>query len=251
LEYRVHILQPDEANEANVSSRRPEDLRVSPLAGQRAETSMLVGLPTLIGAYYELVPDPAVPEQRVSFGTSGHRGSSLSRSFNESHILAISQAICLYRRHRFVGVLECAEFALFEITGNRQRQLLRVGTHASELCGDLGTALRRIKRHRPRVTLRLGRELGLRKLLNLPLAAGNDLDQLLRFEMDRLSPFGADNVYFAYRVVRIDPKAGSILVEVQIVPRKKVDRALASAERLGLQARRVELDGAAADEKLN
>ncbi|MBS0623113.1 MAG: alpha-D-glucose phosphate-specific phosphoglucomutase [Verrucomicrobia bacterium] len=72
-------------------------MRISPLAGKPAPASMLVDLSQLIQAYYHELPDPSVIEQRVSFGTSGHRGSSLQKSFNESHILAISQAICLYR----------------------------------------------------------------------------------------------------------------------------------------------------------
>ena len=58
---------------------------------------MLVNVPRLITAYYTEIPDPSVPEQRVAFGTSGHRGSSFQKAFNEWHILAISQAICLYR----------------------------------------------------------------------------------------------------------------------------------------------------------
>jgi phosphoglucomutase len=61
---------------------------------------MLVDVPRLITAYYTDVPDPAVPAQRVAFGTSGHRGSSFNRAFNEWHILAISQAICLYRKRQ-------------------------------------------------------------------------------------------------------------------------------------------------------
>ena len=72
-------------------------MKVSPLAGKPAEPSMLVNVPKLITAYYTEMPDPSVPEQRVSFGTSGHRGSAFEKAFNEWHILAISQAICLYR----------------------------------------------------------------------------------------------------------------------------------------------------------
>ena len=75
-------------------------MKVSPLAGKPAEASMLVNVPKLITAYYTEVPDPSVPEQRISFGTSGHRGSAFEKSFNERHILAISQAICLYRRQQ-------------------------------------------------------------------------------------------------------------------------------------------------------
>ncbi|MDD2273990.1 MAG: phosphoglucomutase (alpha-D-glucose-1,6-bisphosphate-dependent) [Desulfuromonadaceae bacterium] len=69
----------------------------SPLAGKPAEAAILVNVPKLITAYYSEVPDPSIPAQRVSFGTSGHRGSAFEASFNEWHILAISQAICLYR----------------------------------------------------------------------------------------------------------------------------------------------------------
>ena len=72
-------------------------MKVSPFAGKPAEPSMLVNVPKLVTAYYTEVLDPSVPEQRVSFGTSGHRGSAFEKAFNEWHILAISQAICLYR----------------------------------------------------------------------------------------------------------------------------------------------------------
>src|SRR5829696_1298377 len=61
---------------------------------------MLVNVPKLITAYYTDVPDPSIPAQRVAFGTSGHRGSALQKAFNEWHILAITQAICLYRKLR-------------------------------------------------------------------------------------------------------------------------------------------------------
>jgi len=72
-------------------------MTTSPLAGKPAPPSILVNVPKLVSAYYSGVPDPVQPEQRVAFGTSGHRGSSLDRTFNEWHILAITQAICLYR----------------------------------------------------------------------------------------------------------------------------------------------------------
>jgi phosphoglucomutase len=71
-----------------------------PFAGKPAEPSKLVNVPKLITAYYTEIPDPSVPEQRVTFGTSGHRGSAFQKAFNEWHILAISQAICLYRRQQ-------------------------------------------------------------------------------------------------------------------------------------------------------
>ncbi|MGB7977942.1 MAG: phosphoglucomutase (alpha-D-glucose-1,6-bisphosphate-dependent) [Chlamydiales bacterium] len=72
-------------------------MNISPLAGKLPPPELLIDASKLIQAYYKGVPDPSVPAQRVEFGTSGHRGSSLSASFNEHHILAITQAICLYR----------------------------------------------------------------------------------------------------------------------------------------------------------
>jgi len=60
---------------------------------------LLVNIPRLVTAYFALVPDPAIASQRVAFGTSGHRGSAFATAFNEAHILAIAQAVCLYRRH--------------------------------------------------------------------------------------------------------------------------------------------------------
>jgi len=70
---------------------------IDPRAGKTIESSMLVDVPKLLAAYFESKPDPSVPAQRVAFGTSGHRGSALGHSFNEAHILAISQAICGHR----------------------------------------------------------------------------------------------------------------------------------------------------------
>ncbi len=77
-------------------------MALHPLAGKPAPSDMLVNIPRLISAYYTTKPDPANIEQKVSFGTSGHRGSSFAASFNEDHILAISQAICEYRQQ--VGI---------------------------------------------------------------------------------------------------------------------------------------------------
>jgi len=71
--------------------------RISPLAGKPAPLSLLVDVPRLVTAYYSLEPDPAEAAQRVAFGTSGHRGSSFDVSFNEDHVLAITQAICDWR----------------------------------------------------------------------------------------------------------------------------------------------------------
>jgi phosphoglucomutase len=73
-------------------------MAVSPRAGQPAESYPLANIPRLVTAYFAERPDPHVPAERVSFGTSGHRGSSFDRAFNENHILATTQAICMYRR---------------------------------------------------------------------------------------------------------------------------------------------------------
>jgi phosphoglucomutase len=73
-------------------------MAIHPLAGQTPPQSMLANIPRLVTAFFTCKPDVGVPEQRVSFGTSGHRGSSLACSFNENHILAISQAICEFRK---------------------------------------------------------------------------------------------------------------------------------------------------------
>jgi phosphoglucomutase len=75
-------------------------MNISPLAGKPAPESILVNVPKLVTAYSTEIPDPSVPAQRVAFGTSGHRGSAFDKSFNEWHILAISQAICLYRKQQ-------------------------------------------------------------------------------------------------------------------------------------------------------
>jgi len=75
-------------------------MKISPLAGKLPSPEMLVDVPNLIEAYYTGIPDPSIQSERVEFGTSGHRGSSLNNSFNENHILAISQAICLYRKEQ-------------------------------------------------------------------------------------------------------------------------------------------------------
>lgn len=71
---------------------------ISPLAGKPAPRSLLVDVPRLVTGYYTGLPDPTVQSQRVAFGTSGHRGSSLDLSFNEQHVQAITQAICQYRQ---------------------------------------------------------------------------------------------------------------------------------------------------------
>ncbi len=77
-------------------------MNISPLAGKLADPSMLVNVPRLITAYYSERPDTSVASQCVAFGTSGHRGSAFDTAFNESHIIAITQAICVYRKSQGV-----------------------------------------------------------------------------------------------------------------------------------------------------
>ncbi len=77
--------------------------KIDPWAGRPAPAARLVDVPRLITAYYSLKPDPGVAAQRVAFGTSGHRGSSFESSFNEAHVLSVTQAICDYRRQKGIG----------------------------------------------------------------------------------------------------------------------------------------------------
>src|SRR5450830_1107025 len=86
-----------------MSSANDVEMKTSPLAGKLAQPTMLVNVPRLITAYYSNLPDISVPGQRVAFGTSGHRGSAFENSFNEWHVLAISQAICDYRKRQGIG----------------------------------------------------------------------------------------------------------------------------------------------------
>ncbi len=93
---------------ANIPSRVA--VAVNPLAGHPVPVSMRLDVSKLVTAYYTELPDPSVRAERVSFGTSGHRGTAFARSFNERHLVAITEAICRYRRHHgidgplFLGV---------------------------------------------------------------------------------------------------------------------------------------------------
>ena len=75
-------------------------MKVSPLAGREPPAASLLDVAKLVTAYYAEIPDPSVPEQRISFGTSGHRGSAFDLTFNEWHVLAITEAICRFRKVR-------------------------------------------------------------------------------------------------------------------------------------------------------
>ena len=78
-------------------------MQISPFAGLPAPQASLVNVAKLVAAYYEEIPDPSLPAERVAFGTSGHRGCALDRSFNEWHVLVIAQAICQYRKNHDIN----------------------------------------------------------------------------------------------------------------------------------------------------
>jgi phosphoglucomutase len=82
--------------------RAEADMKISPLAGHPPPPAMLLDVSKLVSAYYTDIPDPSVPAQRVAFGTSGHRGSAFETTFNEWHVVAISEAICRYRRRQSI-----------------------------------------------------------------------------------------------------------------------------------------------------
>jgi phosphoglucomutase len=86
-----------------MSNTKEAPTKLSSLAGKPATLEMLVDVPRLVTAYFTDVPDASVPEQQVAFGTSGHRGSAFESTFNEWHVLAISQAICDYRKRQGIG----------------------------------------------------------------------------------------------------------------------------------------------------
>ena len=84
---------PEDSKKLSIVAKAPH-----PFAGKPAPASLLVDVPRLVTAYFSCTPDPSVVAQRVSFGTSGHRGSAFRHAFNEAHILAIAQAVCDYRK---------------------------------------------------------------------------------------------------------------------------------------------------------
>jgi len=114
-------------------------VKLSPLAGKAAPSDRLVDVARLVTAYFNEVPDSMVAAQRVTFGTSGHRGSSFTRSFNEAHLLAITQAVCLYRASQGIGgplflgldthalSVPAGATALEVLAGNRVEVMLATG----------------------------------------------------------------------------------------------------------------------------
>jgi phosphoglucomutase len=101
-------------------------MTVSDRAGRLADASILVDVDRLLAAYYDTRPDPSIPAQRVSFGTSGHRGSSLSTSFNEAHIVAASAAVARYRRSKGIDGPLFIGFDTHALSGPAFRTALEV-----------------------------------------------------------------------------------------------------------------------------
>jgi general secretion pathway protein L len=144
-------------------------------------------------------------------------------------------------RRRLVLALDHGGISVSEIVGDREQQLGGVIRSGPGQEARIATMVRRARRRTSRITLRLAPGMGLRKALDLPLAAENDLDQLLRFEMDRLTPFRAEDVVFARRVLERDPERQRMRVELQVAPRAVVEQALAVAADCRVRPSRVEL----------
>jgi general secretion pathway protein L len=146
-----------------------------------------------------------------------------------------------HNRHRLVLALEDEGIKVCEIVGTREQELGGVARTGPGQAAQVAALLRKARRRTSRVTLRLAPGMGLRKVLDLPLAAEHDLNQLLRFEMDRLTPFRAEDVTFAHGVLERDPEQQRITVELQVVPRAVVSRALEVAAVCKVRPVRVEL----------
>jgi general secretion pathway protein L len=122
------------------------------------------------------------------------------------------------------------------------RLLGRSDAPEPERSAELGALWRRARGRNRRLTIRLARSQGLVRRLDLPLAAKQDLDDMLRLEMDRLTPFAADQVLSAHRIVAQDQRERRLTVELQVAPKAVVDDALELAGRLGATVERVELE---------
>ncbi len=116
---------------------------LSPLAGKTLDPSRLTDIPALIAAYYDRKPDVSIPAQRVSFGTSGHRGSSFHTSFNEGHILAICEAICRHRKAEGIDGPLFIGMDTHALSGPAQRSAIEVfAAHGLDVRIDEHEALR-------------------------------------------------------------------------------------------------------------
>jgi general secretion pathway protein L len=150
-------------------------------------------------------------------------------------------------RRQIVLLLNPGETVVLQRTRERARMEGVVPADRSDHGAQLQALLRRVHPRRQPITVCLAGELGLRKVISLPLAAREDLDQLLRFEMDRLTPFRAEDVLFAQRIIDIDTANRRIMVELAVAPRSVVEQALKTAQSAGAAVARVELGTARPD----
>jgi general secretion pathway protein L len=144
-------------------------------------------------------------------------------------------------RRQLVLLLNADQTVVLERTGDRARIIGTATTDPADHHAQLVALLARAKGRRQPVTLCLSGELGLRKIVNLPLAARDDLPQLLRFEMDRLTPFRAGEVCFAQRILATDASSRRITVELAVAPKIIVEQALETARAVGVVPSRLEL----------
>ena len=145
-------------------------------------------------------------------------------------------SVLIFGRQKSVVLVRAAE---------GERALGSVDTDAPDHDQRLGELLKQAKHRARPVMVRLSDELGLCKILDLPLAAKDDLDQVLRFEMDRLTPFQAEEVYFAHRILGSDARSRRLSVELQLAPKREIERVLEAARGFGLVPARIELAGGA------
>lgn len=144
--------------------------------------------------------------------------------------------------------MDADEARLLDATGGQPSEVARVPI-GRPLEQEVRERVRRFRKRR--TILRLGPVHGLSRTLDLPLAARSDIDQMLRFEMDRLTPFRSEEVYFAHHIIREDLENRKLEVELQLAPRERVDRALELADGLGLAVQRVELEAVPTGSALN
>jgi general secretion pathway protein L len=155
-------------------------------------------------------------------------------------------------RRRSVLIFGRQQSVVLLWTAEGERALGSIDVDAPDHDQRLGELLKQAKRRARAVTVRLSDELGLCKILDLPLAAKDELDQVLRFEMDRLTPFRADEVCFAHRVLGSDARDRRLSVELQLAPKREIERVLQAARSFGLAPARIELArGAEGGDPLN
>jgi len=144
------------------------------------------------------------------------------------------------------------EMVLLERTARYgERELDRAGRETLDAPETILTSFGARRYRKWPIAIRLGGDLGLRKVIDLPLAARDNLGQLLNFELDRLTPFKADDVCFAWRILETDTENKRMQVELEMAPKTVVDQVMALVERHGREVSRIELDGGAEHQSLD